>query len=94
MPLHCSSFLTTDCHEDHQATLLERGTYFLALFTNLKQKLQFCKHFVNGVCKNSLFGYCFICTLRQTNQLGSMSLLAVETIAKNTTKHKRPPSDF
>ena len=46
MPLHRSSFLTTDCNEDHQATLLEKGTYSLALFTNLKQKLQFCKHFV------------------------------------------------
>ena len=53
MPLHRSSFLTTDCNEDHQATLLEKGTYSLALFTNLKQKLQFCKHFVNGVRKNS-----------------------------------------
>ena len=52
MPLHRSSFLTTDCNEDHQATLLEKGTYSLALFTNLKQKLQFCKHSVNGVRKN------------------------------------------
>ena len=52
MPLHRSSFLTTDCNEDHQATLLEKGTYSLALFTNLKQKLQFCKHSVNGVHKN------------------------------------------
>ena len=51
MPLHCS-FLNTDCNVDHQATLLEKGTYSLALFTNLKQKLQFCKHFVNGVRKN------------------------------------------
>ena len=47
MPLHRSSFLTTDCNED-------QGTYSLALFTNLKQKLQFCKHFVNGVRKNYL----------------------------------------
>ena len=53
MPLHRSSFLNTDCNEDHQVTLLEKGTYSLALFTNLKQKLQFCKHFVNGVRKNS-----------------------------------------
>ena len=34
-------------------TLLEKGTYSLALFSNLKQKLQLCKHFVNGVRKNS-----------------------------------------
>ena len=53
MPLHRSSFLTTDCNEDHQATLLEKGTYALALFTNPIQKLQFCKHFINGACKNS-----------------------------------------
>ena len=53
MPLHRSSFLNTDCNEDHQVTLLEKGTYSLVLFTNLKQKLQFCKHFVNGVRKNS-----------------------------------------
>ena len=53
MPLHHSPFLTTDCNDNHQATLLERGTYSLALFTNLKQKLQFCKRFVNGVRKNS-----------------------------------------
>ena len=53
MPLHRSSFLNTDCNEDHQVTLLEKDTYSLALFTNLKQKLQFCKHFVNGVRKNS-----------------------------------------
>ena len=42
-------------------TLLEKGTYSLALFTNLKQKLQFCKHNVKGVHKNSsdivLFAY-------------------------------------
>ena len=53
MPHNRSSFLTTDCNEDHQATLLEKGTYALALFTNLIQKLQFCKHFINGACKNS-----------------------------------------
>ena len=53
MPLCRSSFLTTHCNKDHQATLLEKGTYSLALFANLKQKLQFCKHFVNGVHKNS-----------------------------------------
>ena len=53
MPLHRASFLTTDCTEDHQATLLEKCTYSLALFTSLKQKLQFCKHFANGVRKNS-----------------------------------------
>ena len=53
MPLHGCSFLNTDGNKDHQATLLEKGTYSLALFTNLKQKLQFCKHFVNGVRKNS-----------------------------------------
>ena len=52
MSLHHSSFLTTDCNEDHQVTLPEKGTYSLVLFTNLKQKLQFCKHFVNGVHKN------------------------------------------
>ena len=53
MPLHRSSFLTTDCNKDHQATLLEKGTYSLALHTNLKQKIQICKCFVNGVHKNS-----------------------------------------
>ena len=54
MLLHRSSFLTTDYNKNHQATLLEKDTYSLALFTNLKQKLQFCKHFVNGVRKNYL----------------------------------------
>ena len=53
MPLHYSSFLTTDCNEDHQGTSLEKSFYSLALLTNLKQKLQFCKQFVNGVRKNS-----------------------------------------
>ena len=48
-------FLTTDCNKDYQTTLLEKGTYS-SLFSNLKQKLQFCKHFVNGVHKN----YCGI----------------------------------
>ena len=43
MSLHRSSFLPTNCNEDHQATLHERGTYFLALFTKLKQKLQIHK---------------------------------------------------
>ena len=61
MPLHHSSFLTTDCNKDHQATLLEKGTYSLAMFTSLKQKLQFCKHFIDSVHKNSwdivLFAY-------------------------------------
>ena len=52
MPLHCSSFLTTDCNEDHQGTSLEKSFSSLALLTNLKQKLQFCKQFVNGVRKN------------------------------------------
>ena len=53
MPHHHYSFLTTDYNEDHQATLLEKGTYSLALFTNLKQKLQFRKDFVNRVRENS-----------------------------------------
>ena len=61
MTLHHSSFLTTNYDEDHQATLLEKGAYSLVLFTNLKQKLQFFKYFVNGVHKNSwdivLFAY-------------------------------------
>ena len=52
MPLHHSSFLTNNCNKNHQATLLEKGTYSLAVFTNLKQKLQFCKHFVNDAQKN------------------------------------------
>ena len=52
MSLHRSFFLTTDCNEDHQATLLEKSTCSFALFINLKQKLQFCKHFVNGLRKN------------------------------------------
>ena len=37
----------------NQATLLEKGTYSSPLFTNLKQTLSFCQHFVNGVSKNS-----------------------------------------
>ena len=49
MSLHHSSILTNDCNKDHQATLLEKYTYSLALFTNLKHKLQFCKHFVNAL---------------------------------------------
>ena len=53
MPLHYSSFLTTNCSKDHQTTLLEKGTCSLALYTNLKQQLQVCKCFVNGVRKNS-----------------------------------------
>ena len=53
MQLHSSSFLTTDCNKDHQATFLEKGTYSLALFTNLEQKLQFCAHFVDVAHKNS-----------------------------------------
>ena len=61
MPLHRSSYLTTDCNENHQATLFEKGTYSLVLFTNLKQKLQFCKHFVNGVYKNS-WDVCYLIT--------------------------------
>ena len=40
-------------NEDHQATLLEKGTFSLVLFTKLKQKLQICKQFVNAVRKNS-----------------------------------------
>ena len=39
MPIHHSSFLTTHCNKDHQATLLEKGAYSLVLFTKLKQKL-------------------------------------------------------
>ena len=31
----------------------EKGTYPLALFTNLKQKFQIYKHFVNSVRRNS-----------------------------------------
>ena len=51
MSLHRSSSLTTDYNKDHQANLLEQGTYSSALFTKLKQKLQFCKHFAHGVRK-------------------------------------------
>ena len=47
-----SLILTTDCKVNHQAMLLEKSTYSLALFTNLKQKLLFCKYFVNGVRRN------------------------------------------
>ena len=52
MPLHQSSFLNIDCKYDQLATLFEKDTYSLALFTDLKQKLQFCKHFLNGAHKN------------------------------------------
>ena len=87
MPLHHSSFLTTDCNKDHQATLLEKGTYSLALFTSLKQKLQFCKHLVNGVHKN----YWDIVLFAQSDtprsseyakKLRSIPLLVSETITK------------
>ena len=52
IPLHRSSFLATDCNKDHQATLLEKGTYSLVLLTSLKRKLQFFKIFSNVVLKN------------------------------------------
>ena len=67
MPLHRSSLLTTDCNEDHQASLLEKGTYFLALFSKLKQKLQFCKY-LNGGRKHSWNSVLFAHTLRHTNK--------------------------
>ena len=47
--LHRSSFLTTDCNKDHQATLLEKDIYSLALFT----KTKIVTLNVNGICKNS-----------------------------------------
>ena len=53
MSLYRSSFLTTECNEDYQATLIGKGAYSLALLANVKQKLQFCNHFVNAVLKNS-----------------------------------------
>ena len=65
-----SSFLTTDCNEDHQATLLEKGTYSLALFTNLKQKLQFCKHFVHVSVK--ILGILFYLHIKTYQQVQSM----------------------
>ena len=52
MSIRRSSFLTTDCNVDYQATLLEKNTYSLALLTNLKQKLQVCKHFANSAHRN------------------------------------------
>ena len=70
MPLHRSSFLTTDCNEDHQATLLEKGTYSLALFTNLKQKLQFCKQLVNGLVK--ILGILFYLYIKTHQRVQSM----------------------
>ena len=93
MPLHHSSFLTTDCNKDHQATLLEKGTYSLALFTNLKQKLQFCKHFVT-VCKNSwdiaLFAHYDTPTSSEyAENFASMYLLNPWTIAKKIQQNTR-----
>ena len=91
MPLYCSPFLIADFNEDHQATWLEKGTYFLALFTDLKQKLQFCKDFVNEVRKNSWDNVLFVHYNKPTSSeyaenLRSMSLLVVETIAKKYNK--------
>ena len=78
MPLHRSSFLTTDCNEDHQATLLEKGTYSLALFTNLEQKLQFCKHFATGARK--ILGILFL--LHTTTNQPTSSEYAVNLTSK------------
>ena len=59
----------------------------LALFSNLKQKLQFCKHFVNGDHKHSwdtvLFAHWDTPTCSEyAKNLRSVHLLAAETIAK------------
>ena len=86
MPLH-HSFLTTDCNKDHQATLLEKGTYSSVLFTSLKQKLQFCKHFFNGVRQNSwdivLFAHKDTPTSSEyAENSRSVPILVAETIAK------------
>ena len=92
MPLHRSSFLTTDCNED-------QGTYSLALFTNLKQKLQFCKHSVNGVRKNpwdiALFAHWNTPTSSEyAESVRSKSLLVVETIAKKYSKTQNATLKF
>ena len=91
MPLHCSSIITTDCNEDHQATLLEKGTYSLAFFTNLKQKLQFCKHYVTSVHKNSwdivfIAHYDMPTSSEYVVNVTSMPLLIPGTIAKKYSK--------
>ena len=70
MPRYCSSFLPTDCNKDHQATWLEKGTHSLALFTNLEQKLQFCKHFATGARK--ILGILFLLHTTTNQRVQSM----------------------
>ena len=72
MPLHRSSFLTTDCNGHHQATLHEKGIYSLALLTNLKQKLQFCKHFVNVMVSVKILGTLFYLHIKTHQRVHSM----------------------
>ena len=65
--LHHSSFITTDWKEDHQATLIEKGTYSLAL----KQKN--CK-FLNTLPMLSLkiLGILFYLHIKTHQQVQSM----------------------
>ena len=86
MPLHYVSFLTTDCNKDHQATLPEKGTYYLSLLTSLIQKLQFCKHFLKVSIK--ILGILFYLHIKTptsseyAENVLSLPLLVAETIAK------------
>ena len=84
MPFQSSSFLTIECNEDHQATLLEKGTCSLALYTNLKQKLQFCKHFVDKVPKN-YFHYYYLLRVAFINIMVLLKFLGYYFIC--TLKH-------
>ena len=91
MPIHCSSIITTDFNKDHQATSLEKGNYSLTFFTNLKQKLQFCKHYVTSVHKKSwdivfIAHYDTPTSSEYVVNLTSMPLLIPGTIAKKYSK--------
>ena len=69
MPLHCS-FLNTDCNVDHQATLLEKGTYSLALFTELKQNCNFVNTLLMVFVK--ILGILFYLHIKTNQQVQSM----------------------
>ena len=91
--------LGKDCNKDYQVTLLKKGTYSLALFSNLKQRLQFCKHFVNGVHKNYwdivLFAhYDTPTSTGYAENLSWMPLLTAETIAKKYSKTQEATLKF
>ena len=70
MPLHRCSFLNSDCNEDHQATLLEKGTYSLALFTELKQNCNFVNTLLMVFVK--ILGILFYLHIKTNQQVQSM----------------------